>query len=66
MTECKICEKEITDQGEIPTVISIAGWMLDEDNEPATQYTIYACRDCFINRNDEILKQLEMNTGEYE
>jgi hypothetical protein len=62
---CNICEHEITDQGEIPTYISITGWITAENEEEMKQYSINVCRDCFLNRNTDILDELEENAAEY-
>lgn len=59
MVKCEICGTEVLDQGETPVFIDITGWTLDEDGEPDRQYMIPVCRDCLVNRSNEILQKLE-------
>jgi len=62
---CDICEREIVDQGETPTYIGITGYKLLENQEDIVQFSRTVCKDCLINRSNEILDELEENAEEY-
>lgn len=65
MKMCRICGKDIIDEGEIPVYVMVTGWTLDDDGEPEYQYSIDVCKDCFENNPMDILHILEDKSDDY-